>query len=129
MIKGKDIIIVLTHNNAAIASTCVKSNDIQVQADILEKASSTQQVWKEYISGRKGWTINVSYLLLASDKLLDVLLAGEVLGITVKDSANTYTYYGQCLLETTKQTYTVGNLAQGSFVLRGTGALVSTSPS
>jgi hypothetical protein len=125
---GKDIIIVLTHNNVAIASTCVKSNDIQVQADILEKASSTQQLWKEYISGRKGWTINVSYLVLSAAKLLDVLLTGDVLGITVKDSANTYSYSGQCLLETTKQTYTVGNLAQGSFVLRGTGALSYTQP-
>ena len=126
---GKDIIIILSQNGEAIASTCVKSNDIQVQADVLEKASSTQQSWKEYISGRKGWTVNVSYLVLSAAKLLYPMLTGGELDVTIKDSANTYTLSGKCLVETTKQTYTVGNLAQGSFVLRGTGALASTSPS
>ena len=39
---GKDIIIILTQGGTALASTRVRSQDIQTQADVIEKASSTQ---------------------------------------------------------------------------------------
>ena len=121
---GKDIIIILTQGGTALASTRVRSQDIQTQADVIEKASSTQQDWKEYIAGRKEWAVNVSYLVMTSSKVRDLLLVGKTFGVTVRDTANTYSVSGTAIMTTVKNVSTVGNLAQGSFSLKGTGALV-----
>ena len=121
---GKDIIIILTQGGTALASTRVRSQDIQTQADVIEKASSTQQDWKEYIAGRKEWAVNVSYLVMTAAKVRDLLLVGQTFGVIVRDAANTYSVSGTAIMTTVKNVSTVGNLAQGSFSLKGTGALV-----
>lgn len=121
--NGKDIIIILSQNGTALAGTAVKSHDITTAADTIEKASATQQTWREYLAGRKGWSVNMSYLVTAAIKIRWEKKVGEMFAVTIRDVANTYSLTGSAILETAKQTYTVGNLANGSFVLKGTGPL------
>lgn len=122
---GKDIILVLSQGGTALASTAIKSQDIQTEADVLEKASSSQQSWREYIAGRKGWSVTLSYLVLTSDKILDLLKVGQTFSVTMKKvDDNTNKVTGNAILKAVKQTASVGNLAQGSWQLQGTGALV-----
>ena len=121
---GKDIILVLSQGGTALASTAIKSQDIQTEADVLEKASSSQQSWREYIAGRKGWSVTLSYLVLTSDKILDLLKVGQTFSVTMKKvDDNTNKVTGNAILKAVKQTASVGNLAQGSWNLQGTGAL------
>ena len=124
--NGKDIIIVLSQNGTALAGTAVKSHDITTAADTIEKASSTQQDWREYLAGRKAWSINMSYLVTTGAKIHWELKAGETFTVTVADNNSNYRLTGTAILETAKQTYTVGNLANGSFVLKGSGPLRTT---
>ena len=128
--NGKDIIIILSQNSTALASTAVKSHDISTVVDTIEKASSTQQDWREYVKGRKGWSVNMSYLVTTASKILWELEVGKTFDITIRDAGNspTYSLVGKAILETAKQTYTVGNLANGSFVLKGTGPLSEPQP-
>lgn len=122
---GKDIILVLSQGGTALASTAIKSQDIQTEADVIEKASSSQQSWREYIAGRKGWSVTLSYLVLTSDKILDLLKVGQTFSVTMKKvDDNTNKVTGNAILKAVKQTASVGNLAQGSWQLQGTGALV-----
>lgn len=122
---GKDIILVLSQGGTALASTAIKSQDIQTEADVLEKASSSQQSWREYIAGRKGWSVTLSYLVLTSEKILDLLKVGQTFSVTIKKvDDNTNKVTGNAILKAVKQTASVGNLAQGSWQLQGTGALV-----
>jgi len=122
---GKDIILVLSQGGTALASTAIKSQDIQTEADVLEKASSSQQSWREYIAGRKGWSVTLSYLVLTSDKILDLLKVGQTFSVTMmRIGDNTNKVTGCAILKAVKQTASVGNLAQGSWQLQGTGALV-----
>jgi predicted secreted protein len=122
---GKDIILVLSQGGTALASTAIKSQDIQTEADVLEKASSSQQSWREYIAGRKGWSVTLSYLVLTSEKILDLLKVGQTFSVTMKKADdNTNKVTGNAILKSVKQTASVGNLAQGSWQLQGTGALV-----
>ena len=123
--NGKDIIIILSQNSTALAGTAVKSHDITTAADTIEKASSTQQTWREYVTGRKGWSINLSYLVNAGAKIHWELKVGETFDVTISDSNSNYRLTGSAILETAKQTYTIGNLANGSFVLKGTGPLTT----
>lgn len=121
---GKDIILVLSQGGTALASTAIKSQDIQTEADVIEKASSSQQSWREYIAGRKGWSVTLSYLVLTSDKILDLLKVGQTFSVTIKKvDDNTNKVTGNAILKAVKQTASVGNLAQGSWQLQGTGAL------
>ena len=122
---GKDIILVLSQGGTALASTAIKSQDIQTEADVIEKASSSQQSWREYIAGRKGWSVTLSYLVLTSEKILDLLKVGQTFSVTMKKvDDNTNKVTGNAILKAVKQTASVGNLAQGSWQLQGTGALV-----
>ena len=120
---GKDIIVILSQNGTPMASTRIKSDDIQTHADAIEKASATQQTWKEVIAGRKEWTLNVNYLVLAAAKLTDVLLAGQMFDITIRHISENVSLTGQALLTDAKQTHTVNSLCQGSFTFRGNGPL------
>lgn len=120
---GKDIIVILSQNGTPMASTRIKSDDIQTHADYIEKASATQQTWKEVIAGRKEWTLNVNYLVLAAAKLTDVLLAGQMFDVTIRHISENVSLTGQALLTDCKQTHTVNSLCQGSFTFRGNGPL------
>ena len=120
---GKDIIVILSQNGTPMASTRIKSDDIQTQANAIEKASATQQDWEEVIPGRKRWTLNVSYLVLAAVQLADVIKAGQYFDVTLRHISGNAILTGQALLTDCKQTHTVNSLCQGSFTFRGNGPL------
>lgn len=128
-IVGNNILIL--RGQKAIAGT--KAHEIQCGADTIEIASATQQDWEEHISGRKNWSLNVNYLVLAaagtSDSsaesfgLGDLLTVGNSYTIVIKDRSNTKSISGTAILTNCKQTYNVGNLVAGTFQFKGTGAL------
>lgn len=120
--NGNDIII--KKNNTAIAG--VKSQEVQSQADTHEVASSTQQDYKEYMPGRSGWSINVSYLITTVSQIDEILLVGDVVTIEWLDRAGTVTMSGTAIVEQCKQTFTRGAIAGGSFVFKGSGVITRT---
>lgn len=119
---GKDITVILSRNNTALANTRIRSNEIQTSCDMIEKASASQQDWKEYVAGRNSWTLTVNYLVLASAQVADLLYVGQTFDITMK-SGNSELLTGSAIITSVKNTATVGNLAQGGFTLQGSGAL------
>lgn len=129
---GKDILIYLTYNSTTVGITACKSSELTGQSDLIEKASSTQQKWREYIAGRNEWGFTASYIVMRAapsvtnqvgGTLADLLKIGTKFGITIRDRANTYSLSGSAFLQQVKQTYSVGNLIAGSFQFKGTGAL------
>ena len=129
---GKDILIFLTYNNTTVGITACKSSELTGQSELIEKASSTQQKWREYIAGRNEWGFTASYIVMRAapsvtnqigGTLADLLKIGTRFGVTIRDVANTYSLSGSAFLQQVKQTYTVGNLIVGSFQFKGTGAL------
>lgn len=120
--------MIFSQNGAVLAATHIKSDDIQTQAATIEKASATQQDWREYIAGRKDWSVNVSYLVLAPQMITHVLLVGEVFDVTIRDTGREYvSMTGKAILTDCKQSYAVGALAKGSFVFKGSGPLTVPS--
>lgn len=120
---GKDFIVIFSQNGTALASTAIRSQDVQTAADTIEKASATQQDWREFIAGRKDWALNVTYLVLSSSKLVDLLRIGQSFDVTIRDIAATTVLEGSAILQNAKQTAAVGNLASGSFSFKGNGPL------
>ena len=120
---GRDIIVILSQNGVAVASTAIRSDEIQTQCDVIERASATNQNWKEFVEGRAEWSLTVNYLMLSAARLSDVLKVRQRFDVTLRDHTNTTQLSGTAIMTSAKQTHTVGNLCQGSFSLKGTGAL------
>lgn len=119
--------IIVLKNGTAIAG--VKSNDIATKADTIEVASSTSPVWKEYITGRKDWSVNVGYLVLADADMLELLNVGTTYTLKIggRNATNANTLTGSAILTVCKVTASLGNLVQGSFQFQGTSALAAAS--
>ncbi len=123
--NGKDLIIILSQNNTPLASTYIRSQDVQTDADMQEKASDTQQKWKEFECGRLSWQATVNYLVMTAPQIKDLLYTGQKFDVVIKNVGDdTNTLSGKVWMKSAKQTATVGNICQGVFTLQGTGALV-----
>lgn len=122
---GKDITVIISQNGTALASTRIKTNDIKTKCDVIEKASATQQTWKEFVAGRSEWSINVGYLVLAAPQVSNVLLVRQTfdLTFTASDGTSTGTLTGKAILTAADIKANTGSLAQGTFAFQGTGPL------
>ena len=121
-VLGNNIIVYM--NGQAIAGT--KSDEIQVDNETIEIASATDQDWTHYISGRKSWSLNVGWLVLANQDVRKVLLAGSVVTVKIKGrgESDSSGLQGAAILKTVKITAVRGNLANGSFAFVGNGPLI-----
>ena len=107
----------------AIAGT--KSNEIQVDCETIEIASNTDQGWTHYLSGRKSWSLTVSWLLLANTDVRKALQVGSSVTIKFKGRGATDAngLSGSAIIRTCKISAVKGNIATGSFQFVGNGAL------
>lgn len=120
-VKGNNIIVLM--NGVAIAGT--KSDELQVDCETIEIASSTDQGWAHYISGRKSWSLKVGWLLLANTDVRKALQVGTSVTIKFKGRGATDAsgLSGSAIIKTCKITAVRGNIAQGSFAFVGNGPL------
>lgn len=118
--------ILIYRGSTVVAATSlegVTSHTVDSDCETIEKASAEQQDFKEYVAGRKGWSIDVSYLVLSAAGIADPLTVGTTYYLVNRDRAGSTKIVGQAILQQCKQTYTRGNLVSGSFRFQGTGAL------
>ena len=120
-INGNNIIVL--SGGTAIAGT--KSDELQVECETIEIASSTDQGWTHYLAGRKSWSLTVGWLLLATTDVRKALTVGSTVTIKFKGRNDTDAngLQGSAIIRTCKITAVKGNLAQGSFQFVGTGPL------
>ena len=120
-INGNNIIVL--SDGTAIAGT--KSDELQVECETIEIASSTDQGWTHYLAGRKSWSLTVGWLLLATTDVRNALTVGSQVTIKFKGRNDTDAngLSGSAIIRTCKITAVKGNLAQGSFQFVGTGPL------
>ena len=112
----------------------MKSNDVQVSADLIEISSPDTGVWRQYVTGRKEATITTGYLVTAATSALgvsggngvrDLLQVGNsfTLKFKLRGAADSNGVSGTFILKTVKITAQRGALVQGSFQFVLTGAL------
>ena len=118
---GNNILVLM--GGTAIAGT--KSNEIQVDCETIEIASSTDQEWAHYLAGRKSWSLTVSWLLLANTDVRKALQVGSSVTIKFKGRGATDAngLSGSAIIRTCKISAVKGNIATGSFQFVGNGAL------
>ena len=126
--NGNNIIVYTYNGSAWVAVASTKSDELQAECELIEKASSSQQAWKEYVAGRKGWSLNVNWLVTAVSDIAKVLTIGTRVQIQVGDRNNSGGgVTGFAFVKNCKVNMTRGNLANGSFQFIGDGELATSS--
>lgn len=115
--------IIITKNGTAIAAT--KSHEIQSGCQTIPISSATDSDWEHLIAGRKSWSVNANFLVLAASQLDSVLEVGDTVTLVISDRNATKSISGSAIVVTCRETFTRGNIAQGTFQFQGTGPLSS----
>lgn len=128
VIHGQYLIIRAGTKAIAGAKECT----VQTSAETIEVSSSTLSEWKNYIYGRKSWTVSVSTLTLhegafgttGGSGVTDLLNVGNTFAISFYDTRYPNRMLtGNALLETAEISASKGNLAKGVFKFKGAGEL------
>ena len=78
-ILGKNLIVSV--NGTAIAGA--KSCRLQISGENIERASATNANWREFIAGRKTWTVACDHLLPRTTPLPSAAMVNTVVTLTV----------------------------------------------
>lgn len=122
VIHGKKIIVKVGGTAIAGAKSC----EISIKGDQIETASPTTGEWRDFIAGRKEWSVTCGHLIPASGTPLksNAAMVNTVVTLIIETDMTGDTLTGQAIVETWKASGTVGNLATGTFQFRGKGVLV-----
>lgn len=117
--NGRNILVY--KDGALIAGT--RSNEIQTDCDMMEVNNPNSGQWRQFMAGRKSWTITTGYLLAAVANLADLLTVGTRYEMRFRDRSGSKIIGGTAILKTVKITSNIDSLVQGSFSFQGTGVL------
>lgn len=126
VIHGRNLIIKMaTGNETPTAIAGAKSCRIQVNSEDIETASSSQQVWREFIAGRKDWVVSCDHLLPKTGTPLksSAAMVGATVTLSMQTDMTGDTLSGSAIVKTWEASGAVGTLAVGSFQFRGSGPL------
>jgi predicted secreted protein len=121
VIHGKKIIVKVGGTAIAGAKSC----EISIKGDQIETASPTTGEWRDFIAGRKAWSVTCGHLIPAIGTPLksNAAMVNTVVTLIIATDMTGDTPTGQAIVETWKASGTVGNLATGTFQFKGKGAL------
>lgn len=120
VILGKNVKIYNSSGTALIAAA--KSCTVTMNADTFEVASETSSTDKEFIPGRSSWTVELTHLLTTNQGGIPLVKTKYTIRYMVGTSQ---VYTGSVICTSANITGNVGNLAQGSISMLGTGPLTA----
>ena len=123
MIKGRNIMVYL--GTTLIAG--LRSNDLQGDCDLIEKASPSSGQWREYEPGCKTWSVQTGFLVPAVANIKSLLTIGTTYTLVVKDRSAGTLLQGTAICKSAKFGANIENLCTGTFAFQGTGPLVDPS--
>jgi len=120
-INGNNIFVTL--GGTIIAGT--RSNEIQTDCDMIEISNPNSGDWRQYMAGRKDWSVQTSFLVTNVTNIRQLLNIGTSYNLVFRDRNSTSgaSVSGTAILKTCKISSVRGNLVTGSFAFQGTGAL------
>ena len=118
--NGNNVLIYV--DGSLVAGT--RSDEVQSGCDTIEIANPSSGDWKQFIVGRKEWSISQSWLLPAASDLGRLLQVGTTVTIRILGRGAAKGLTGTAIVKACKITNTRGNISNGSFAFQGTGALV-----
>ena len=123
---GNNLIIGTMSETTFTAIAATRSQEIQSGADTIEIANPSSGQWRQFMAGRKQWSVNVNYLVRgdANTNIRDVLKVGTTYTLCIKDREGNFSIQGSAICTQCKVTSVISNIVSGSFAFQGTGALM-----
>lgn len=123
--NGNNIIVFVQSGNSWVAVAGTKSDELQVDGDQIEIATRNSGQWREFLAGRNTWSLQVGWLVSSVGDIRNVLQVNTrvKLRIGARTWASGTGLEGYAIIKTCKVSMQRGNLANGSFVFLGDGAL------
>ncbi len=120
-INGNNIFVTL--GGTIIAGT--RSNEIQTDCDMIEISNPNSGDWRQYMAGRKDWSVQTSFLVTNVTNIRQLLNIGTSYNLVFRDRNSTSgaSVSGTAILKTCKISSVRGNLVTGSFSFQGSGQL------
>lgn len=126
-INGNRIILKKKINNEWVQVGYIVSQEPESSADMQEVSSPDQGQWRQFIAGRKQWSMTANWIMGLTSQLNTLLDVGDTFILRCEDRSDSSVYVeGEAILERVKITMTRGNIVKGSFVFRGNGALTNS---
>ena len=121
VIKGNNIYIYSGTSGSSPIIAGAKSCTISKKSDVMETASDTDAVNKNFIPGRTEWEISINHLVLTNNEYQGIVKVGT--GFYISVVVNGVRKTGKVICTQADISGPVGGLASGSVKLKGSGAL------
>lgn len=132
-VKSEGLVIAYLYEDNVYPLACAKNSSITLSRDFLELAPKTNGLYREYITGRRGFTISGSGLVkMAQSYMHPIEFFGDFFtGSDTKftafldliDAQNNYRIYQfDCYIQDLTLDSTVGSIANYNYTLQGTGS-------
>lgn len=121
--KGNNLLIYTDVSGTMAAVAASKTCDIDHQCDTIEVSSPESGQSRDFIPGRKSWSISCSGLLV---NVADILNVGKVVNISVRERGTggiSEKLIGKAIITSFKETGSRGSLATANIKLQGSGDL------
>jgi hypothetical protein len=120
IILGRKVFIYSGASGTSPVIAAAKSCTININYELIEKASSTQQKAKEYVYGRYEWDLTVDHLVVSSNEFQGLSLAGGT-RLLISVVVNGVRKKGYVLCPKAGLSAPVSGLATGSVTFKGDG--------
>ena len=120
VILGRNVFIYSGASGTTPVIAAAKSCTINIKYDLIEKASSTQGVAKEYTYGRYEWDLTVDHLVVSTNEFEGLSLAGGA-RLLISVVINNVRKKGYVLCPQAGISAPVSGLATGSVTFKGDG--------
>jgi hypothetical protein len=120
VLRGQDIVITEDDGSSFIAAA--KSHVIDIQCDEIETAGGDSPDYKDFIAGRKEWTVSIAHLI--GDISEDAIRIGRTYEIwELNRRTQQLRTLGTVVCTRASITATKGSLVSGSLLFRGKGKI------
>ena len=119
-------VIYISSGTATTPIASTKSDTIDTLCEKIERASSTQQDWREFLAGRKEWSMSVDWLVTAVEDIQKLLFVGNTYTLNVvhrNGNTKTTLLTGSALCTRCEVKSQNNGLVTGSFSFSGSGPL------
>jgi len=131
-VKSEGLVIAYIFEDNVYPLACAKNSSITMSKDFLELAPKTNGLYREYITGRRGFTISGSGLVKMAQSYMHPIefFSDFFTGTDTKftafldliDAQNNYRIYQfDCFIQDLTLDSTIGSIANYNYTLQGTG--------
>lgn len=121
--NGKNIIVQRLDGATWTAIAAARTDEIEVDGELMEIASRTQAGWREYLAGRKTWSVQTGYLVTQVSNIREVLQVNTRVRLRIGGTGTGEYLTGYAWVKKQKLTAPNGGLANGTVVFQGDGPL------